>query len=223
MSVKRKTIGNFRSDREKYYRIGLNGKAPSVGFRLKLWIYHQGFQCVAVYRLGRFAERIFKANKLIGLAPLILHRILYYLVKMIYHVDIDDATIGPGFYIGHIGTIYIGPTTIGHDFSVTHNVTIGMGYLGDEAGLPKIGNSVWVGTGSIISGPITIGNRVTVSSGSVLTKNISDGCLVAGNPARAILQNYDNIKILGWVYDDWVKEISGQAPEPPIRDIQEAS
>ena len=38
---------------------------------------------------------------------------------------------------------------------------------------------------------IQIGNNVVVSAGSVLGRDIPNNCLVAGNPARAILTSFD--------------------------------
>ena len=137
-----------------------------------------------------------------GFIPKVFHLILSYLVHMIHHVDIDAATIGPGLYIGHVGTIYIGPVDIGSNFSITHNVTIGSGHFRGKKGVPSIGNNVWLGTGSVVSGAITIGNQVTINSGCILSRSIPDGFLAGGNPGRLILQNYDNRELLGWSLPD---------------------
>ena len=187
----------FKSDLEKYYIIGYGTKRPVLRQKINLWIHNFGFHCVAVYRLGRFSERLYQRVGLLAFPVKLIHRILDYFIKAVHHVNIDDAKLGGGFYIGHVGTIYIGPTTIGDNCSLTHNVTIGIGHSEGKEGLPVIGNNVWIGTGSIISGAITIGNTVTIVNGSVLSRSIPDGCLVGGNPARVILQNYDNTALLG--------------------------
>jgi len=187
----------FKEDLEKYYIIGYGTTNPSLRQKINLWIFNFGLHCVAVYRLGRFSERLYNRVRLLALPVILIHKLLDYFIKFFHHVNIDDAKLGGGFYIGHVGTIYIGPTTIGNNCSLSHNVTIGIGRSEGKEGLPVIGNNVWIGTGSIISGAITVGNNVTIVNGSVLSRSIPDGCLVAGNPARAVLQNYDNSTLFG--------------------------
>jgi len=195
----------FREDIQKYYRIGFGSKKPPLFSKIRLWISHFGFHCVAVYRLGSFASQVYARNKIVGLPVKVIHFILDYFVRAVYHVAID-ADIGPGFYVGHIGNIYIGPTKIGANFSVTHNVTIGVGHIRGKEAIPTIGNNVWIGTGSVISGACKVGDNVTIASGSILTRDLPDGCLAAGNPARIVLINYNNTHLLGF------------APAKPIED-----
>lgn len=188
---------NFRSDLDKYYMIGYGTLKPSIRQKTIMWIYNFGLHCVAIYRLGRLSERLYMRISLLALPVILLHRLLDYGARIIHHVYIDDAKVGKGFYIGHAATIYIGPITIGENCSLTHNVTIGVGHSEGKTGMPEIGNNVWIGTGSTISGAVRIGNNVTIMNGSVVSRDVPDGCLAGGNPARVIIQNYDNIKLLG--------------------------
>lgn len=186
----------FRVDREKYYEIQYG--SISVGFRRRLWIWilDIGFHCVAIYRLGQLSRRVARRNILLGLPIIILHQSLNFLMRLIHHVDIDEADIGPGFFIGHVGTIYIGPTRIGANFSITHNVTIGVSHSEGKWGVPLIGDNVWIGTGSVIYGKISIGSGVTISNGCMLSRSVPDGCLVTGNPGRVTIREYDNSELL---------------------------
>jgi serine O-acetyltransferase len=186
----------FGRDLEKFYRIDLEESRPGPGAKLNIWVNNFGLHCVAAYRFGQFASHLCHKNILIGFIPKTIHRCLNFLVRMIYHVEINALSIGPGFYIGHIGTILIGPSNIGKNLSVTHNVTIGVGYSPGREGRPVIGDNVWIGTGSTLTGAITIGNNVTIIPGTFLSRSIPDGCLVGGNPARVLAQNYDNQKLL---------------------------
>jgi len=188
----------FRADLEKYYLLAYGTKSPSFRQKMRVWVYEFGLHCVAIYRLGQFSERVRRRIGVLALPIIVIHRLLDYCVQLIHHVHIvEHARLGGGFYIGHVGTIYIGPTVIGDNCSLTHNVTIGVGHSRGKEGLPVIGNNVWIGTGSVISGAITVGNDVTVMNGSILARSVPDGCLVGGNPARAIMQNYDNSALLG--------------------------
>lgn len=50
----------------------------------------------------------------------------------------------------------------------------------------RIKKNAFIGTGTIITKPVTIGERVIVGAGSIVTKNIPDDEVWAGNPARFI-------------------------------------
>lgn len=196
-SISMARIKLFRADREKYYRITFGSNHPSLFKRLTLWIFNPAFHCVMVYRFSGWASRLYRRNKLLGLPFKLAYLPLGFWMKGVYQMNLEDATFGPGLYIGHIGTIYIGPTTIGANCSLTHNVTIGIGQSEGAIGLPSIGDNVWIGTGATISGAITIGNNVTIANGCILSRSVPDGCLVAGNPGRVVLRDYDNNRLFG--------------------------
>ncbi|MDD3732952.1 MAG: hypothetical protein PHU88_11325, partial [candidate division Zixibacteria bacterium] len=152
----------FKADLLRFYMIEFDATKLSLGQKICLWLAYNGFHCVAIYRFGQFTQRIRTKNKLLALPFIILQKILTFFMATIYHVHIY-ADIGPGFYIGHVGTIYIGPSKIGENFTITHNITIGVGHGRATEGIPKIGNNIWVGTGPVISGAITVGDNVTIS------------------------------------------------------------
>jgi len=189
---------NLKADLEKYYTIETGTKNPSLLRKIRLFIVHFGLHCVVLYRYARFAKRLYARNKLIGLPFMVFFFFWNYFIKMMHHVNICDANIGPGFYISHAGTIFIAPINIGANFSITHNVTIGTGHRNGVASDPKgIGDNVWIGTGSVISGDVAIGDNVTISSGSIVSRDLPSGCLAGGNPGRVIMKEYDNHYLLG--------------------------
>ena len=51
-----------------------------------------------------------------------------------------------------------------------------------------IGNHVSLGSNANIIGDIKIGDNVVVEAGSVVVKDVPDNCVVAGNPAKIIIQ-----------------------------------
>lgn len=192
---KMQTTGVFQADLDKYYRIELGDPRPPLRRKLKLWTTHLGLHCVAIYRLAVFCREQLRRRNFLVLPLAFVSEAMCCTSRFIHHVDVFAASIGPGFYIGHVGTIYMGRTSIGSNFSVSHNVTIGVGVSEGAHGLPVIGDDVWVGTGSILYGNIAVGDGVTVNCGSILSRSVSDRCLVGGNPARVILKNYDNSEL----------------------------
>lgn len=85
------------------------------------------------------------------------------------HIRIgDDVTLGPRVII------------LAHDASMNRA-------LGKVRIAPvRIGDRVFIGAGAIVLPGAVIGNDVIVGAGSVVAGSISDGMVVAGNPARVI-------------------------------------
>lgn len=191
------THGAFAADFEKYVRIDGSDGTPTAGTTFGLWWSNCGLHCVAVYRIAKWSRRLSRRSRVLGLLPRLVAYALVRAANLLHHVSIENAEIGPGLYIGHVGTIYIGGCRIGSNFSVTHNVTIGVGHAPGKEGVPSIGNNVWIGTGSVVYGAITIGDDVTIMPGSILSRDVPDRCLVGGNPARVVMQNYDSGQLLG--------------------------
>lgn len=97
-----------------------------------------------------------------------------------------NTRIGKGFYIGHFGSIIISPNAvIGDNCNVTRGVTIGMSY-GKRLGAPRIGECVWMGMNSTITGNISIGNNVLIAPGAFVNFDVPDHSIVIGNPGKII-------------------------------------
>jgi serine O-acetyltransferase len=194
-------LGNkslFSTDLDKHYSIILGGRRHFVG-KLKVWLFNYGLHCVGCYRLGQAALALFRRNKLLGLFPLAFYKILNRRIMAKYLVTIShEASIGRGLFFTHYFGILIGPVTMGENCVISHNVTIGQRVASGDHGVPRIGNNVWIGPGSVISGAIVIGNNVTISAGCVISKSLPDDCLVAGNPGRIIMNNYDNSAMINY-------------------------
>jgi len=186
----------FGADLRKYYRICFRSESPLLGQRLRLWITHFGLHCVAVYRFDRFARRLATRLGWLGAPIALVASVLGHAMELVHHVRIY-GDIGPGFYIGHAGMIFVGPASIGRNFSLTHGVTIGFGHTEGGQGYPSIGDDVWVGTGSVLSGAIRVGNGATIANGTMLSRSVPDRALIAGNPGRVVLQGYENGRLLG--------------------------
>jgi serine O-acetyltransferase len=201
----------FRADLEKFYRIDLRTRTPSLRQRVWLWSHHFGLHCVAAYRFHRYARKLARQQPILGAPTLLGAQALSFAVRLVHHVELQ-ADIGPGLYIGHASNIYVGRTRIGRNFSLTHNVTVGVGHQFGDHGVPVIGDDVWIGTGSVIAGAVRVGDGATVAHGSMVSRDVPAGSLVAGNPARVVQNGYDNARLHG--------DRDGAAPEPPSESDQ---
>lgn len=93
--------------------------------------------------------------------------------------DIDWDTVHPDKIIIESGVRLTARTCI-----LTHFINPQTGRF--ESGEVRIKKNAFIGTGTIITKPVTIGERAIVGAGSIVTKNIPDDEVWAGNPARFI-------------------------------------
>ncbi|HUI62636.1 MAG TPA: serine acetyltransferase, partial [Steroidobacteraceae bacterium] len=174
-----------------------NTRHPSLLQRLRVWIWNFEIVCTGVYRFGQWALRLHRRHRLLAMPFVAAFFIANFFVRLLRHVEISHrAEIGPGFHLGHPSGILIGPTRIGANCNLTHNVTIGVGLGAQEIGIPIVGNNVWIGPGATLTGGIVIGDGATISAGSIVSRDVPPGALVAGNPARVVLASYDNRALL---------------------------
>lgn len=122
----------------------------------------------------------------------------------------DTANVQPPFYCDYGSNIFLGErvyfnfncvvldvckVTIGsftlfapnvQIFTATHPFDVDVRKQ-LEFGLPvTIGESVWVGGGTIICPGVTIGSNSIIGAGSVVTKEIPDNVVAVGNPCRVL-------------------------------------
>jgi serine O-acetyltransferase len=132
-----------------------------------------------------FFFRVAQHTKSTGIR--LICKVILHFLTLRYSFQIPlGAKIGKGFYIGHFGTIVVSRNAvIGTNCNIAHNVTIGAA-RGNRSGAPKIGNEVWIGTGSVITGQIIIGDNVMIAPNSFINFDIPSNSLVIGNPAKII-------------------------------------
>ena len=100
---------------------------------------------------------------------------------------IPEIDIGPGFYIGHFGNIFLGgKTKIGKFFNISQGCTSGYAGRSENRGVPEIGNNVYIAPGAKIIGNIKIGNDVAVGANAVVTRDLPDNSVAVGIPAKII-------------------------------------
>lgn len=114
--------------------------------------------------------------------------LVYYHLQIKFGIAISfKAKIGPGLYIGHHGGIVTNEEMqIGKNCNLSHDVTIGVSRRGERAGVPIIGDNVYIGPGAKIFGKITIGNNSAIGANCVVTKDIPENGVVVGIPGKVI-------------------------------------
>lgn len=123
-----------------------------------------------------------------------------YQIKYGYQIY-PETSIGPGLYLGHWGALVINPkTVIGKNCNIAQGVTIGQQNRGSKAGVPVIGNEVWIGANAVIVGKIKIGNNVLIAPNAYVNCDIPDNSVFIGNPGKIIerrdaTEGYINNKI----------------------------
>jgi serine O-acetyltransferase len=102
-------------------------------------------------------------------------------------VNLPGSTrVGPGLLIGHAGGIVVNAAaTIGRNCNLSHNVTIGAN-KGRRAGVPSIGDDVYIGPGAVVIGNVSVGNGVAIGANSVVVDDVPAGVTVAGSPAKIV-------------------------------------
>jgi len=163
----------------------------------RLFLHSYGLQALLAYRFGRWLLRAGRRFYLWPLLPICWP--VYYLLsryaRLAYGIRLEmSADIGPGFYIGHFGAIRVRRCRIGAHCSIARLTDI---CAAAEGPGPSIGDRVWIGAHTRIVGSYRIGSGATVGAGTVVMHDVPEGVLCLGNPARVVLRNYDNRRILG--------------------------
>lgn len=176
----------FHEDMDRHY---LYHDRLHAGQKVSIFFVNQALWAVAAYRFGRSL----KTRPIPLLQPLmwVLFRVVESLARIISGVMLDvNARIGPGLYVGHFGSIYIGPgVTIGRDFSLGQTCYVGPGGPVESPGLPVIGDRVWIGIGSKVLGGVRIGDDAAIGANGVVLSDIPAMAVAVGNPARVVNMN----------------------------------
>ena len=167
-----------------YKRCGIHKLSPGILFSVFFIKPNPGLKFMTIFRLVQHYRR--KNRLLFYFYFLWLRRL-----RVKYGFDISYRTqIGKGFYIGHFGSIVVhGDSVIGDNCNISQGVTIGVSNYGKKAGVPTIGNEVFIGPNAGIFGNITVGNKVTIGANSVVTDNVPDNQTIV--PAATITIDKD--------------------------------
>jgi serine O-acetyltransferase len=99
-----------------------------------------------------------------------------------------DVKVGEALHLIHGTNVSLAAgVELGDGVGIMHEVTIGPS--SDRAGLPRIGNGVFIGVGATILGPVTIGDGAMISANSLVVSDVPAGGVAIGVPARVVLWN----------------------------------
>jgi len=143
---------------------------------------HPSIVGVIWYRIGH-ALWLKRKNPLFFVL-LVIQKILYPIIRSYSGLELSPKTqIGPGLFVTHFGPTIIHPgTVVGCNLTLEQGVTIGR----KDAGVPRIGDDVFIGTGARVIGGVTIGDHASVGAGAVVVKDVPAYCVVVGVPARPV-------------------------------------
>jgi serine O-acetyltransferase len=101
--------------------------------------------------------------------------------------SIHPNNFGPGLSIAHPGTLIVnGNARVGKDCRI-HNCVHIATQVGSSDAVPKIGDHVFIGPGTVILGDIIIGDDILIGANSLVNRSFPEkGISIAGNPARII-------------------------------------
>lgn len=169
----------IKSDYKKYKKYGSNF--------FVIFFLTQGFWALFQYRIGHFF------NNKIKLQPfrLIIMMLIYFWqkwIEIITGISIPaSAKIGHSFYIGHFGGIILNShTVIGNNCNISQCTTIGVSGLGENRGVPVIGNNVYIGANVVIAGKIIINDNVLIGACSLVNSDLKENAVALGVPAVII-------------------------------------
>lgn len=166
-------------------------KSRPSGF-LRTYFTHPGFRFSFWFRL---------ANCQVAHQYKALHKILTFMVlRCSERTGIQiavGASISAGLYIPHYGGIVVNPmAVVGRNCYLSNNVLIGKVHAGRRAGVPVLGDDVFIGVGAVLLGGIRVGDGAVVGANSVVLDDVPRGCMVAGSPAR-VVSDSNSHRILG--------------------------
>lgn len=156
----------------------MGGLSPKMSFKEKILTVFNAGGIIRCYLLAlrhvAYYKNIKKCNSLCFYYWYMKYRSLG--IKLGFSIGYNS--LGWGVVIPHWGTIVVNPDVEVGNYAVLHTCTcIG----GDKK---KIGDGLYLSTGSQIIRPLTLGDNVMVASHSLVNKSFGNGVLLAGAPAQ---------------------------------------
>jgi len=164
---------------------------PAARDKLSIILTYPGVKAVFFHHI---------AHKIWNYKFYLIARIISQFSRFLTQIEIHPgAKIGKNLFIDHGNGVVIGESSeIGDNVTLYHGVTLG-GISPSENSEnqrntkrhPTLMDSVIVGSGAHILGPITVGKCARIGANTVVLKNVLDYATMVGNPAKKISTNID--------------------------------
>ena len=176
-----------------------------------------GVQALLAHRL---------AHRLDAAGVPLLPRAIAYLTRAVTGVEIHHrATIGAGLFIDHGAGVVVGETAeIGEQVTLYQGVTLGGTGFQTGKRHPSVGDSVTIGSGAKLLGPITVGDGAKIGANTVVVEDVPARSTVVGNPGHPV--RVEGRRVEGpdadWIHlpdpvADAIKELSSRITELEAR------
>ncbi|MEG0070950.1 MAG: bifunctional UDP-N-acetylglucosamine diphosphorylase/glucosamine-1-phosphate N-acetyltransferase GlmU [Raoultibacter sp.] len=103
------------------------------------------------------------------------------------HVEIKNSTVGIGSKVPHLS--YIGDAAIGKDVNIGAG-TITCNFDGEHKHKTVVGDSVFVGSDTMLVAPVTVGDNAVIGAGSTITCDVSAGALGLGRSRQVEIPDW---------------------------------
>jgi serine acetyltransferase len=149
------------------------------------WFKNPGFWIGATHRFGALARSI--STPVVRWPLLSQHVVLDAVCRLVFNVNISTgARIGPGLCLIHARNIMVGPSKIGRDCLIFHEVTIGTNAGAAGPIVPTIGDNVDIYVGARVLGKLLVEDDAKIGANCVVTKNVRRGSVVVPAEIREV-------------------------------------
>ena len=174
---------------------------PAAKSKLSLVLTYPGVKAVFFHRIANF----FSVAKFDLIA-----RIISQFSRFLTGIEIHPkAKIGKNLFIDHGMGVVIGETSdVGDNVTIYHMATLG-GIApsinsNDQRNIkrhPTIKDSVVIGSGAQVLGPVTVGKFAKIGANAVVTKDVPEKAVMVGIPAKNVGVANDDFKPYGITAD----------------------
>ena len=179
---------------------------PAAKSKLSLILTYPGVKAIFFHKIANF----FSVAKF-DLVARIISQFSRFLTGIEIH---PKAKIGKNLFIDHGMGVVIGETSdVGDNVTIYHMATLG-GIApsinsNDQRNIkrhPTIKDSVVIGSGAQVLGPVTVGKFAKIGANAVVTKDVPEKAVMVGIPAKNVGVANDDFKPYGITADSDDKE-----------------
>lgn len=160
---------------------------PTFKSLLRWYFFPQGstFPHDVWFRILQYCKKRNILKYTIGIWAYFRERRLAY--KYGVHVN-ANTEIGSGLKVVHADGIYINCKSVGKNFTIYQNVTLGSSGSKDEieCEIPTVEDNVTIYAGAVVVGNITLHEGCIIGANSFVNNDVAPYTIVAGLPARKI-------------------------------------